>query len=71
MAKNAREQTQQSLRDGFGGDTYRRREIEPGRYQCGCRWARAEDVPEAFEAGVRGDVLLQCPIHAAATMVKA
>ena len=67
MAKSARERTQQSLNDGFGGDTYRRREIAPGLYQCGCRWARAEDVPEAYEAGARGDVLLQCPIHAAAT----
>jgi hypothetical protein len=53
-----REKTQQSIKDGFGGDTYRRIEISPGVYQCGCKWERQEKW---------GDVLVQCPIHRAAT----
>lgn len=47
------------------GDTLKRREVAPGVYQCGCRWIRAEDVPRAFQLGVRGDILQLCPLHRA------
>jgi NAD(P)H-hydrate repair Nnr-like enzyme with NAD(P)H-hydrate dehydratase domain len=40
------------------GDMYRRREVSPGVYQCGCQWTRIPGF---------GDVLEQCPIHAVAT----
>jgi len=40
------------------GDTYKRREVSPGVYQCGCRWTRNP----AF-----GDVLVECPVHRQAT----
>ena len=36
------------------GDTYKRREVSPGLYQCGCKWT--------------DDVLVQCPIHHQATV---
>lgn len=36
------------------GDDYKRREVAPGVYQCGCRWIRTREY---------GDVLQQCPIH--------
>lgn len=62
-AMTPRERTLKSIRDGFGGDSYRRREIAPGRYQCGCRWVRAEDVPKAWALGVRADILVLCPLH--------
>lgn len=42
-------------------DPYRRREVRAGLYQCGCRWKRDSR---------RGDVLVECPIHAEATRVK-
>lgn len=40
------------------GDSYRRREVSPGVYQCGCHWVRSD---------LFGDILIECPIHAAAT----
>lgn len=57
------ESTRQSIRDGFGGDTLRRKEVSPGVYQCGCREVDALEVPKAYEMGVRGDVLILCPLH--------
>lgn len=48
-----RERTEQSIKDGFGGDTYRRR-FDGDVAQCGCAWTK--------EPGY-GDVLKLCPIH--------
>lgn len=39
-------------------DDYKRRKIDQNTYQCGCRWERWPRY---------GDVLIECPIHAAAT----
>lgn len=39
------------------GDTYVRREVSPGVYQCGCRWERTE----------HGDTMRECAIHGQAT----
>lgn len=39
------------------GDSYKRRSVAPGEYQCGCRWAKWEG----------GDQLIECQIHKAAT----
>lgn len=47
------------LRGSAGaGDTYKRREVSPGQYQCGCRWERRPG---------RGDVLIECALHKEAT----
>lgn len=70
MPGSPKERTLRSLQDGFGGDTYRRRETTPGRFQCGCYWAKAHQVPGATQAGVTGDVLVQCPLHQRATEAK-
>jgi hypothetical protein len=43
------------------GDDYKRREVSPGVYQCGCRWERMRTIHAS------GDVLVECPIHKAAT----
>ena len=45
-------------------DTYKRFEISPdsGVYQCGCHWEKRTD---AFG---KGDVLVECEIHHAATV---
>ena len=51
---DARERTEQSVRDGFGGDHYRRIHTSADGYQCGCRWERQK---------LYGDVLVQCPFH--------
>lgn len=45
----------------MSGDIYNRREVEPNRYQCGCHWIRKPGA---------GDILIECPIHAAATMAR-
>lgn len=42
----------------MAGDDYKRREVVPGQYQCGCRWERRPGW---------GDVLVECPIHGQAT----
>jgi hypothetical protein len=39
------------------GDSYARREVAPGVYQCGCRWERTE----------HGDTMRECVMHAQAT----
>jgi len=39
------------------GDTFKRREVSPGVYQCGCHWVRLVGW---------GDVLRECLIHHAA-----
>ena len=49
-----KEQTQQSIADGFGGDLFRRRMVSENAYQCGCEWKR--------EPGY-GDVLHECVFH--------
>lgn len=41
----------------MNGDTYKRREVSPGVYQCGCRWDKWEG----------GDILRQCALHQAHT----
>ncbi len=38
-------------------DTFKRRAVGPDEYQCGCHWERRPGC---------GDVLVECPIHAAA-----
>ena len=43
-------------------DTYKRREVTPGVYQCGCYWEKRND-----EFG-KGDVLVECKIHRQATI---
>lgn len=43
------------------GDTYKRREVSPGVYQCGCTWTR--------EPGW-GDVLVECELHKLATKAR-
>lgn len=40
------------------GDTYKRREVRPGVYQCGCYWTRLTPY---------GDMLSQCALHQQAT----
>ena len=40
------------------GDSYKRLQVAENEYQCGCYWGRNE----------YGDVLHECPIHAAATV---
>ena len=42
-------------------DTFKRRAVGPDEYQCGCRWERWPGY---------GDVLVECPIHAAAGVVQ-
>jgi len=55
-------------KDVFGGDTYRRREVAPGIYQCGCRWIRYEKSTEIIEGvWIFGDVLTECPFHRSIT----
>ncbi len=44
------------------GDSYKRREVSSGVYQCGCRWERTEDH------GIVGDILRECQIHHQATV---
>jgi hypothetical protein len=44
--------------DSRGRDTYYRREVSPGVYECGCRWDRQPG---------RSEVLVECPLHAGAT----
>lgn len=39
-------------------DIRNRREVEPGVYQCGCRWERTVQF---------GDTLRECAIHETAT----
>jgi hypothetical protein len=60
--------TLESIRDGFGGDSYRRREVSPGVYQCGCRWVHYEE-PHEVSGGifVTGDVLIECDFHRSIT----
>jgi len=41
-----------------GGDKYKRRQVGADGFQCGCRWERRSGY---------GDVLVECPIHSAAT----
>lgn len=41
------------------GDTYKRYEIAPNLYQCGCYWERQNGF---------GDVLVECIIHHQATV---
>jgi hypothetical protein len=45
-----------SIRDGFGGDIYRRKLVEgsENQYTCGCRWTRNSRW---------GDVLVLCDLH--------
>jgi hypothetical protein len=43
---------------GSSGDPYKRREVSPDHYQCGCRWETK--LPY-------GSVLMECPIHERAT----
>lgn len=38
----------------MSGDTFKRREIRPGVYQCGCFWE--------YRPGF-GDVLVECVLH--------
>lgn len=40
------------------GDSYKRVEVAPGVYQCGCLWIRDEKW---------GDVLRECALHRQAT----
>ena len=40
------------------GDSYKRIEVAPGRYQCGCEWKKLDLV---------GEFLSECAIHSAAT----
>ena len=40
------------------GDSYKRIEVAPGRYQCGCEWKKLDWV---------GEFLSECAIHSAAT----
>ncbi len=42
----------------MSGDRFKRRKVSENTYQCGCRWERQPGY---------GDVLVQCPIHDAAT----
>jgi len=51
-----RARTLASIRDGFGGDTYRRKLVagSEDEYTCGCKWARHPQF---------GDVLSLCPLH--------
>lgn len=64
MGTESKNRTEQSLADGFGGDSYRRREVSDGVYQCGCHWVRYEEPVEVIEGVfVRGDVLVECPFH--------
>jgi hypothetical protein len=43
-------------------DSYKRKEVSPGVYQCGCKWERRDD---SFG---KGDVLVECSIHHQATV---
>jgi hypothetical protein len=43
----------------MNGDTYKRREVRPDVYQCGCYWTRTDEY---------GDVLVECDIHHQATV---
>ena len=45
----------------MSGDSFKRRKVSADSYQCGCRWERKP---------VYGDVLIQCPLHQAATEAK-
>jgi len=58
-----KERTLQSIKDGFGGDSYRRIEVSPGIYQCGCRWIRLENEEVCEGTFITGDVLIECPFH--------
>ncbi len=60
MSDEARRRTEQSIADGYGGDTYRRK-FTGNVAQCGCYWAREPQF---------GDVLNLCAIHAAANRVE-
>jgi hypothetical protein len=52
------QRTLASLRDGFGGDSLRRKSVGGGRYACGCYWRQANGTDEGF-----GDVLVLCRFH--------
>jgi len=62
MNKPAKQRTEESVRAGFGGDTFRRKLVEGSRdrYVCGCFWKRHWRV---------GDVLTLCDFHRQATIV--
>lgn len=40
------------------GDKYKRLEVSPNTYQCGCKWERSP---------IYGDVLIECVFHRSAT----
>jgi len=58
-----KERTLQSIKDGFGGDPYRRIEVSPGIYQCGCKWIYLDNEEVCEGTFVTGDVLIECPFH--------
>lgn len=45
----------------MSGDAFNRRAVGPDEYQCGCHWKWNP---------VFGDVLIECPIHAAAGLAR-
>jgi hypothetical protein len=58
-----KERTLQSIKDGFGGDSYRRKEVSPNLYQCGCKWVHLEHEEVCEGIFITGDVLIECPLH--------
>lgn len=54
------------LQDNFGGDSYKRKEIAPNLYQCGCHWVHYDkpyEVPDLDGVVIQGDFLVECPFH--------
>ena len=52
------------------GDSFKRRAVSPDAYQCGCHWTRGDITLPSGEKFGHGDILIQCPIHDAATHAK-
>lgn len=50
-----------TTKKGVPGDTFKRRETSPGKYQCGCTWIRTPEF---------GDQLVECPFHHSVTIAK-
>jgi hypothetical protein len=58
-----KERTLRSIKDSFGGDSYRCREVSLNVYQCGCKWIRLEHEEVCEGIFITGDVLIECPLH--------
>jgi hypothetical protein len=58
-----KERKLQSIKNDFGGYFYRRIEVSPGVYQCGCKRIYLDNEEVCEGTFVTGDILVECPFH--------